>query len=144
MERMGEPVVILPATRDTILAVATVARIVEAETGTQIVATKDGIVWNAATTAETVVIDGEVGIEIGSKVMEKIGDTTMVANMTAVAGTVTIVVAGTVTIVATEIAMTVAPQTSTVVTDSPTAGGIVEKGSPTIAHSLATGWRTWT
>ena len=166
-----------------ILAVATVAQIVEADMGTQMVATKDGIVRNAATTAETVVIDGEVEIEMGSKGMELIGDTTMVANMTAAAGTVTIVVAGTAMTAAAEIATTVAPQTSiggetvgdamiaatvgtphanaqigvtvgivkteaapaaTVVTDSPTAGGIVEKGSPTVAHSLATGWRTWT
>ena len=191
MERTAGPVAILPAARGTILAVATVAQIVEADMGTQIVATKDGIVWNAATTAETAVTDGEVEIEMGSKGMELIGDTTVVANMTAAAGTVTIVVAGTVTIVvagtamtaAAGIATTVAPQTpiggetvgdamiavtagtphanaqigatvgivrteaapaATVVTDSPTAGGIVEKGSPTVAHSLATGWRTWT
>ena len=180
MERTAGPVTILPAARDTILAVATVAQIVKANMGTQMVATKDGIVRNAATTAETVMIDGEVEIEMGSKGMEMIGNTTMVANMTAVAGTVMIVVAGTAMTAAAVMATTVAPQTSiggetvgdvtiaatmgtphanaqigatvgivkteaaTVVTDSLTANGIVEKGSPTVAHSLATGWQTWT
>ena len=177
MERTAEPALIHPVAKDTILAAATVVQIVEADTGTQIVATKDGIVWNAATTAET---DGEVEIEMGSKGMEMIGNTTMVANMTAVAGTVMIVVAGTAMTAAAVMATTVAPQTSIggetvgdvtiaatmgtphanaqigatvgivkteaamVVTDSLTANGIVEKGSPTVAHSLATGWRTWT
>ena len=170
--------VIHPVAKDTILAAATVVRIVGADMGTQMVATKDGIVWNVATTAETVVIDGEAEIKMGSKGMEMIGDTTIVANTTAVAGTVTIVVAG--TAMTAEIVTTVAPQISigggtvgnamiaatmgtphtnaqigatvgivkteaaTVVTDSPTAGGIAGKGSPTAARSLATGWRTWT
>ena len=180
MERTAGPVTILPTARDTILAVATVAQIVKANMGTQMVATKDGIVWNVATTAETVVIDGEAEIKMGSKGMEMIGNMTIVANTTAVAGTVTIMVAG--TAMTAEIVLTFAPQiligggtvgnamiattmgtphtnaqigatvgiakteaapAATVVTDSLTAGGIAEKGSPTIAHSLATGWQTW-
>ena len=175
--------VIHPVAKDTILAAATVVRIVGADMGTQMVATKDGIVWNVATTAETVVIDGEAEIKMGSKGMEMIGNPAIVANMTAVAGTGTIMVAGAAMTATAEIATTVAPQTSIggetvgdamiaatvgtpqanaqigvtvgivkteaapaamVVTDSLTAGGIAEKGSPTIAHSLATGWRTWT
>ena len=181
MEKTTEPVVSHPVVKDTIFAAAAVVQIVEADMGTQMVATKDGIIWNGATAAETVVIDGEVEIKIGSKGMEKIGNTTMVANMTAVAGTGTIMVAGAAMTATAEIATTVAPQiliggtvgdamiaatvgtpqanaqigvtvgivkteaapAATVVTDSLTAGGIVEKGSPTVAHSLATGWQTW-